>query len=119
MPRQAYSAAALCWRAVPHAKVPDAAYRLAALRLSSCDNLRAGVDRTLARYFPDFGQEPGRPADDSLKRLHDDEPVQIKRPDGRRWGRNLTLGAFRQGLVLHADDGEADDGPIRPPSVGS
>lgn len=54
---------------------------------------------------------------DSLKRLHDDEPVEIKRPDGRPWGRNLTLGAFREGPVLPANDMETLDGPVRPPSV--
>ncbi len=49
---------------------------------------------------------------ESLRRLHDDEPVQIKRPDRTPWGRNLTIGDFRKGPVQGPDDG----GPIRPPN---
>lgn len=51
---------------------------------------------------------------DALKKLHDDEPVEIKRPDGTPWGRNLTVGAFRKGDV-DLDGGPG--GPIHPPSV--
>lgn len=51
---------------------------------------------------------------ESLRRLHDEEPVEIKRPDGRPWGRNLTIGAFRRGEVA---DSEEPDGPVHPPSV--
>lgn len=52
-----------------------------------------------------------RPA---LQGLHDDEPVQIKRPDRRPWGRHLTLGDFRRGDV--AAEGDDEEGPQRPAS---
>ena len=49
-----------------------------------------------------------------LRQLHDDEPVQIKRPDRTPWGRHLTLGDFRRGDV--AAEGDEAEGPNRPAS---
>ena len=55
---------------------------------------------------------------DSLKRLDDTEPVQIKRPNRMPWGRNLTIEDFRRATPPIADDEGADsEGPIRPPSI--
>ena len=51
---------------------------------------------------------------DSLRRLPDDEPVQIKRPDRTPWGRHLTLGDFRHGDP--AAEGDDAEGPIRRPT---
>ena len=49
-----------------------------------------------------------------LKQMHDDEPVQIKRPDRTPWGRHLTLADFRRGDVTA--EGDDDAGPQRPAS---
>ena len=49
-----------------------------------------------------------------LQQLHDDEPVQIKRPDRTPWGRHLTLGDFRRGDI--AAEGDEAEGPQRTPS---
>ena len=49
-----------------------------------------------------------------LHALLDDEPVQIKRPDRKPWGRNLTLGDFRHGDI--AAEGDDIEGPQRPAS---
>ncbi len=55
---------------------------------------------------------------DSLKRLDDTEPVQIKRPNRMPWGRNLTIEDFRRATPPIADDeGPDSEGPIRPPSI--
>ena len=48
----------------------------------------------------------------ALRKLGDEEPVQIKRPDGTPWGRHLTIGDFRAGLLDRIDDATAaGDGP--------
>ena len=53
---------------------------------------------------------------DSLQRLPDDEPVQIKRPDRTPWGRNLTMGDFRhRAVAVDLPSGAADEGPVRRP----
>ena len=49
-----------------------------------------------------------RPA---LHQLHDEEPVQIKRPDRTPWGRHLTLADFRRGDI--AAEGDEGEGPVR------
>ena len=49
-----------------------------------------------------------RPA---LQQLHDEEPVQIKRPDRTPWGRHLTLADFRRGDI--AAEGDEAEGPVR------
>lgn len=53
----------------------------------------------------------------TLRALPDDEPVQIKRPDRRPWGRNLTLGDFRNGDVAAAPCDA--DGPVGQASIAS
>ena len=53
----------------------------------------------------------------TLQALPDDEAVQIKRPDRRPWGRNLTLGDFRHGDV--AAEGSEEEGPVRDASIAN
>ncbi len=53
----------------------------------------------------------------TLQALPDDEAVQIKRPDRRAWGRNLSLGDFRHGDV--AAEGDDEEGPTREPSIAN
>ena len=53
----------------------------------------------------------------TLRALPDDEAVQIKHPDRRPWGRNLTLGDFRQGDV--AAEGTDEDGPVREATIAN
>lgn len=53
----------------------------------------------------------------TLQALPDDEPVQIKHPDRRPWGRNLSLGDFRHGdIATETDDAE---GPTREPGIAN
>ena len=54
---------------------------------------------------------------DSLQRLDNTEPVQIKRPNRMPWGRNLTIEDFRQGAPSAEDEGPDSEGPVRAPSV--
>ena len=55
---------------------------------------------------------------DSLQRLDDTEPVQIKRPNRMPWGRNLTIEDFRAPTPPSADDeGPDSEGPVRPASI--
>ena len=55
---------------------------------------------------------------DSLQRLDDTEPVQIKRPNRVPWGRNLTIADFRAATPPTADDeGPEGEGPVQPPSI--
>lgn len=49
----------------------------------------------------------------SLRGLYSDEPVQLKMPDGRPWGRNLSLLDYKTDLI-ETDD---PDGPILQPTV--
>ena len=53
----------------------------------------------------------------TLQALPDDETVQIKHPDRRPWGRNLSLGDFRHGDVAAETDDA--DGPTRDPSIAN
>ena len=54
---------------------------------------------------------------ETLHALPDDEAVQIKRPDRRPWGRNLSLGDFRHGDV--AAEGDEAEGPVRDASIAN
>ncbi len=54
---------------------------------------------------------------DSLHRLDNTEPVQIKRPNRKPWGRNLTIEDFRAGVPQADDQGAESEGPIRAPST--
>ena len=96
---------------------------------------RAGVASTDAYtvqidHLPEEPVEAGGPNDaaravaaiikgrESLQRLDDTEPVQIKRPNRKPWGRNLTIEDFRRDTPPTADDEGADgEGPVRPPSI--
>lgn len=53
----------------------------------------------------------------TLQALPDDEAVQIKTPERRAWGRNLSIGDFRHGDV--AAEGSDEDGPVRAPSIAN
>ena len=80
-------------------------------------------------HLPEEGIEAGSPREaasavtalieerPSLRALPDDEPVQIKGPDRRPWGRNLTLGDFRNGDVAAESNGA--DGPVREAGIAN
>ena len=53
----------------------------------------------------------------TLQALPDDEAVQIKTPERRAWGRNLSLGDFRHGDV--AAEGSDENGPTRDASIAN
>ena len=75
--------------------------------------IAAGGPNDAARIVADIinGRE-------SLHRLDDTEPVQIKRPNRMPWGRNLTIADFRAATPPTADDeGPDGEGPVRPPSI--
>ena len=53
----------------------------------------------------------------TLQVLPDDEAVQIKTPERRSWGRNLSLADFRHGDV--AAEGSDEHGPERDASIAN
>lgn len=53
----------------------------------------------------------------TLQALPDDEPVQIKCPDRRPWGRHLALGDFRKGDI--AAEGSDEEGPMRDATIAN
>ncbi len=74
--------------------------------------IEAGTPREAARAVAALIRERS-----TLHALPDDEPVQIKHPDRRPWGRNLSLGDFRHGDV--AAEGSDEEGPTREPSIAN
>ena len=74
--------------------------------------VEAGSPREAARAVAALIRE--RP---TLQALPDDEAVQIKTPERRAWGRNLSLGDFRSGDI--AAEGSDEDGPVRDASIAN